>query len=238
MAFRNILITRQPEQSVDFVNLLSRNLFYPFLLPMIETSGLNFNVRKKVYDFIIFSSINAVKYFMDKSDARAIKYIAVGSKTAEFLKNYGIDAIVPQGEFSADGLIDYFKNIDVKDKNILIPVPETHSDKFKNYLITNGALVETVVIYKTSKIKYEEGYVKNFIAENKIDTVVFASPSAAESFFMNFHEDSFINKLNFISIGKTTYNFLKNSLNIDSYYPEEYTIYGVVLLLQELRRTK
>jgi uroporphyrinogen-III synthase len=175
---------------------------------------------------------------MDKSDARAIKYIAVGSKTAEFLKNYGIDAIVPQGEFSADGLIDYFKNIDVKDKNILIPVPETHSDKFKNYLITNGALVETVVIYKTSKIKYEEGYVKNFITENKIDTVVFASPSAAESFFMNFHEDSFINKLNFISIGKTTYNFLKNSLNIDSYYPEEYTIYGVVLLLQELRRTK
>jgi len=233
---KNILITRQVEQSVDFVNLLSKNLFYSFLLPMIETIGVDFITKKQVYDYIIFTSTNAVKFFFLKSKSKGIRYIAVGSTTAKYLENLGINAFTPKGEFSAEGLIEYFKDIDIKDANILIPTPEKHSDLLKNFLISNGALVETVVVYKTDEIKYPSGYLNNFLIENNIDTVTFASPSAAKSFFSNAEINKDIYNLNYISIGKTTYNFLKEHFNIQSQYPNKYTAEGIVELLKELRR--
>ncbi|MCB4205488.1 uroporphyrinogen-III synthase [Deferribacterales bacterium Es71-Z0220] len=235
---KNILVTRQAEQSVDFINLLSKNLFYPFMLPMIETVGVDFVTKKQVYDYIIFTSTNAAKFFFAKSKAKGVKYIAVGSTTAKYLETYGVKAYTPKDDFSAEGLIEYFRNIDIKDTNILIPAPEKHSDTLKNFLISNGALVETVVAYKTNEVQYPEGYLNNFLIENKIDTVTFASPSAAKSFFSNAMTGMDIYNLNYIAIGKTTYKFLKENYNIESHYPDEYTVEGVIKLLNDLRRTK
>ncbi|UOD34707.1 uroporphyrinogen-III synthase [Deferribacteraceae bacterium V6Fe1] len=235
---KNILVTRQAEQSVDFINLLSKNLFYPFLLPMIETIGVDFVTKKQVYDYIIFSSTNAAKFFFLKSKAKGVKYIAVGSSTAKYLDTFGVNAFTPKDEFSAEGLIEYFRDIDIKDANILIPTPEKHSDSLKNFLVSNGALVETVVVYKTDEVKYPTGHLNNFLLENNIDTVTFASPSAAKSFFSNAEKNKDIYNLKYISIGKTTYSFLKENYNIQSHYPDKYTVEGIVELLNDIRRKK
>lgn len=235
---KNILVTRQAEQSVEFINLLSKNKFYPFLLPMIETTGVDFVTKKQVYDYIIFTSKNAAKFFFLKSKAKGIKNIVVGSSTARYLENFGIKVVMPKNEFSTEGLIELFKDIDVTGLNILIPTPEKYSKTLKDFLITKGALVETIVVYKTDEVKYPLTYLNNFLIENNIDTVTFASPSAAKSFFSNSEINKDIYNLNYISIGKTTYDFLKENYNIKSHYPDKYTVEGIVELLNDLRRKK
>jgi len=41
MPGHKVLVTRQIEQSVEFINKLSFNRFYPFVIPMIKTSSYN-----------------------------------------------------------------------------------------------------------------------------------------------------------------------------------------------------
>lgn len=230
---KNVLITRQISQVADIVNLLSKNRFYPFLLPMIETVGVNFNTKKSVYDYIVFTSANGVKYFFDNTkDVKAHKIITVGSKTEEFLKNYAhLSSITPKDDFSAEGLISFFENEDVKDRNILLVVPEKHTKKHKEFLISKGALVETCIVYKTIELIYENDYVENFIRENKIQVIFFTSPSTVEAFFKNVKLNKYIYNLEYYAIGKTTYDYLKENYNIDACYPKIYTVEGMVDLM-------
>lgn len=230
---KNVLITRQISQVADIVNLLSKNRFYPFLLPMIETVGVNFNTKKSVYDYIVFTSANGVKYFFDNTkDVKAHKIITVGSKTEEFLKNYAhLSSITPKDDFSAEGLISFFENEDVKDRNILLVVPEKHTKKHKEFLISKGALVETCIVYKTIELIYENDYVENFIRENKIQVIFFTSPSTVEAFFKNVKQNKYIYNLKYYAIGKTTYDYLKENYNIDACYPKIYTVEKMVDLM-------
>lgn len=237
MKIKNALITRQPEQSVDLINLLSKNGFYPYLIPMIVTTPIHFELKRAVYDYVILTSPNGVTYFANHIKMmKAEKYVVVGTKTAETLHLQGITNMDIPDVFSQEGLINYFSEKQVQGLHILLPSPEKSSPNLKNFLISKGAVVEKPAIYKTDKLKYENGEVPELLKEFNIDTVIFASPSAAEAFFDNLKKYELTARMTCISIGKTTYEFLKNSLGISSYYPEQSTVKGMVELLNNLRR--
>ncbi|MGA1847210.1 uroporphyrinogen-III synthase [Deferribacter abyssi] len=234
---KNILITRQPNQSVDFINELSKHGFYPFLLPMVKIIPLDYSLSLNDYDFIIFTSTNAVKYF--SNNLKKIKFkniIAIGEKTASLLKQYDILPNIIPDEFSAEGLIKVLDNLDIKNNSFLIPTTPTRSELLEKYLKQREALVEIRYVYKTVGENYPEGYIENFIINNKIDTITFASPSAAKSFLQQVKNTNF-NLLTIISIGKTTATFLEQN-GIKSYYPEKYTVKGMVKLISSLSKNK
>ena len=237
MSIKNILITRQPDQSVELINLLSNNRFYPYLLPMIETIPTPFELKKDVYDYVVLTSPNGVKYFSNYiKKIKAQNYVAVGTKTAEMLHLQGITNMEIPDVFSQEGLVDYFSKKQLQGLHILIPSPEKSSPNLKNFLISKGAMVEKPAIYKTERLKYESGELYHFLRGYAIDTVIFASPSAVESFFDNLGDEVSRLELTYISIGQTTFNFLKNNFGIISYYPEEFTVNGVVELINNMRR--
>lgn len=236
---KNVLITRQPEQSIELINLLSKKGFSPYIIPMIETTPVNFELESNMYDYVIFTSPNGVKYFLGYiKKIVAKKYVAVGSKTAEILHSHGITDIeidIPD-IFSQEGLVDYFRKNIIDGKHILLPSPEKSSGKLQNFLKSGGAIIEKPVIYKTDKLKYEKGEVFEFLKDFDIDTIIFASPSAAEAFFNNVDKNQLSDQMFYISIGKTTHEFLHSCFGIKSYYPEEYTVNGMIDLLNNLRR--
>ncbi|KAA0259500.1 uroporphyrinogen-III synthase [Deferribacter autotrophicus] len=232
---KNVLITRQPNQSVEFINELSKSGFHPFLLPMIKTIPLDYSVSSNNYDFIVFTSTNAVTYFAN--NLKKIKFkniIAVGEKTASLLKQFDIIPNIIPDEFSAEGLIKVLDNMDIKNNFFLIPTTPARSDLLENYLKQRKALVEICYIYKTVEENYPEGYIDNFVINNNIDTVTFASPSAARSFLKQAKNIN-LNLLTIISIGKTTAKFLEKE-GIKSYYPEKYTVKEMVKLISSLSK--
>ncbi len=228
---KNVLITRQAEQSVEFINLLSKNGFYPFILSLIQTLPVEFETEYNKYDFIVFPSVNAVKYFFQNKNKICFNHIvSVGSKTAEYLKNLGFTSDYVPDKFSAEGLAKLFENVKIKHKTFLLPGPEKRKDEFYKFLLSKNCYAEIITVYKTLSVKYETGYIEKFIDENKVDIVTFASPSAAKSFFYQIRDIK--RELKFVSIGTTTYNYLK-TLGIDSIYPNEFTAAGMVELIKE-----
>ncbi|MEF3255235.1 MAG: uroporphyrinogen-III synthase [Deferribacterales bacterium] len=237
MPGRKILITRQPEQSIEFINKLSFNRFYPYLLPMIKTVPLKFDIQRNRYDFIIITSVNTVEFlklFMDKINYN--RAIAVGSKTKQAIEMIGFsDVEIPQ-LYSQKGVIKYLENEDLKGKSFFIPGAEERPGDLIDFLLKRGAEVDAPSIYTTEKVCYDNGYIVEFLNELSIDAVTFFSPSAGRSFFSQvvFSE---IKKIPlFVSIGPTTHDYLL-SIGIKSIYPKtEFTVDGVINLLTDIYR--
>lgn len=224
-----ILITRQPEQSVEFINLLSSNGLYPFILPMIQTVPVECEIKNKAFDYLIFTSSNAFNYFKKHiKDLNFGNIAAVGQKTAEVIESAGYHVnLIPQ-DYSGEGLVKIFMNKEINGMKFLIPGPRKTSNTLKNFFVSKNAVVETPVVYETLEITYPQGYIEDFIKKNEIECLTFASPSAARSFLSQANIHDTVKKI--VVIGKTTYSYL-NELNIDSIYPEKYTVKGMVELI-------
>ncbi|MBN1806180.1 MAG: uroporphyrinogen-III C-methyltransferase [Sedimentisphaerales bacterium] len=144
------------------------------------------NVLKSlgVFDWIIFTSTNGVKFFFQRLnaiglDTRAIstaKISAIGKTTAEKLRTFGIIADMQPNLESSVGLLEEFKKISVKNKKILLVRPKFGSSTLLDGLTDMKADVEAAVVYKNVDIKPEE---TDF---NFIDQILFTSGSTIRAF--------------------------------------------------------
>ena len=166
--------------------------------------------------------------FMPHADKVSFKkVIAVGTKTAQRLKEKGIETDFIPDVFSAEGMTAMFKDVDVKGLKFLMPGAEKRAGNFHGFLKENGAEVELVSTYKTSPLIYEKGYVDKYLKENKIDIITLTAPSAAESLLAQTEN---LESVDLVSIGKTTWSYLKDK-GYDSVYPEVMTIEGMTELI-------
>ncbi|MDY6820961.1 MAG: uroporphyrinogen-III synthase [Deferribacterota bacterium] len=232
----NVLVTRTPEQSVNFINLLSKNGFYPFLLPLIRIEKLDYKLDDINYDYIVFTSKNACKYFLDsisKFNLNLCNVIAVGSKTAEALEKAGINVNYIPEEYSQSGLIRLFDELGVSNKKILIPGSSKRDTELIDYLCKKNCLVKTLDIYETKSVKYPDSYVENFIKDNNINIITLFSPSAAKSLISQV-DINLLHSIKIVSIGIKTANFL-NKYNLETFYPNTFTEECVLDVIVKLR---
>ncbi len=163
--------------------------------PLIKIAALNdyTKVKKEVkeiskYHWIIFTSRYAVKYFFDPAPAclrkhycmggrGGVRICAIGRATANKLKEYGIRVdCVPRKE-SSQGIVKALRRFNLKSKNILIPRSNLSSNYLPRALRKTGANVKALTVYKNvrpSKVKK--------IDFNKIDEIIFTSPSTVQNF--------------------------------------------------------
>ena len=129
---RTILITRAKNQSRSLHAQLEGLGARVLEIPTIEITNPDSwaPVAKAIanldqYDWLIFSSSNAVERFLDRlHDPKVMPSIAVvGSQTAKKIKERGLTpALVPE-DFCAEGLLEAFpKNL--SQKRILLPRAE------------------------------------------------------------------------------------------------------------------
>ncbi len=145
------------------------------------------------YEWIVFTSVNAVKAVREKFDeygldARAfsgLKVAAVGDKTAESIARWGIRAdLLPSGEQSALGLLeDWPPYDDLLDpiNRVFLPRADIATDTLVAGLHDLGWEVDDVTAYRTVRAAPPPAPVRDAIKTGKFDAVVFTSSSTVRN---------------------------------------------------------
>jgi len=198
---RRVLVTRARDQAADLVDRLTALGAEAVEAPMIRIAPpedpsdlLDAAGRADEFDWIVFSSANAVEAFMTalldgNRDLRALKgprLCAVGSGTAEKLAQYGIKVDLVPDEFRAEGVLTSLASLGpLEGSRVLLPRADIARDVVAAGLRAAGATVTDVVAYRTVlEDAQREGDpdVYGQLLEGRIDVVTFTSGSAVRNF--------------------------------------------------------
>jgi uroporphyrinogen III methyltransferase/synthase len=146
------------------------------------------------YDWLIFTSGNAVDIFFDTlfragHDVRAlsnIKIAAIGKPSAGRLAEYHLTADVIPTVFTSEKLVDEMTaTVPLSNKRILFPGSNLSNPEIADRLRQVGAMVDVISVYETRIAQVEPGRVANFtqrIESQSIDWITFTSSSTVENF--------------------------------------------------------
>ena len=235
---KRVLVTRPKEQAAPFVKLLEAEGARVIEFPTIEIKpprsfkGLKRAIKKiRDYDWVIFTSVNGVHRFLgalreqgrDLRDLYGIKVAAIGEKTAESLERAGIGVETVPRDFRAEGLIEIFSGINVRNKRILIPRAKAARSVLPDTLKDMGAKVDVVDAYETKKPSLRDtNKIKKLIEDKMIDVLTFTSSSTARNFFSQIGN---IPKNTVIAcIGPVTSGTVREYGYEPKIIPEEYTV--------------
>ena len=236
----NILFTGLGGNDSALQSLVNSNKVNFVHFPTIEIgeAKLTRDERDKIgvadsYDFIIFTSINAVKYFLlnYNSDFSKLncktKIVAIGEKTASVLIENSIDVDLIPTSSSSKSLDELLSGKLVNKKLILIPGSRlSKADLFKA-LETKGAMVDFIVIYENTIPKNISKIEKNSILKTNFDLFVFTSPSTFNNFISLFDIDdvkSFFTKKDIAAIGQVTKEAIEKENISVNIVPTEYNL--------------
>ena len=198
---KRILVTRPREQAAELVDLLSALGAESIEAPMIRMAPpddpdplLDAAARPETFDWIVFTSANAVEAFMTalldgERDIRALKGPRIcvsGTATAERLAAYGIKVDLIPREFRADAVVAALLATEpMSGVRVLLPRADIGREVIAEQLREAGAAVTEVIAYRTVlEDSQREGDpdVYKMLLEGRIDVATFTSPSAIRNF--------------------------------------------------------
>ncbi len=255
LAGRKILITRAREQSASFAGRLRRSGADVIEFPTIEIlPPLRWNrVDRAIdqlnsYDWIIFTSVNGVDFFLRRMGARgrefpisSCKVAAIGPATKRALTVRGIPVALKPKEFVAEGILRELSKIDLRGKRILLARAKKARDILPEGLKKSGAFVEVVEAYRTVKPKGGSQKLKHLLRAEKIDAVTFTSSSTVNHFVELLKGSDFRGLMRGIAIaciGPVTARAAEDSGMEVRIQPRAYTIPGLVNAIEEYFRGK
>lgn len=168
--------------------------------PFIQLKQLHFNEKllDHSYDWLIFSSKNAVKYFYPYLKNVKVKKVAViGDKTAQYCNELDISVDFVPRDFSQEGFLDEFKN---SEQHLLLPSSEKARPKLVQQLSKYNEVVK-IDLYRPEPNFKNISQVKSLVRKHQIDAVTFSSSSAVEFYFK---EDNVPEFDHYFAIGKQT----------------------------------
>ena len=199
-----VLLTRPKEDAEKDREIFHRYGFDVILLPLLEFEALPFSPpRWEKYHYIYFGSKRGVNFFLQrvKGIPPHLKVLAVGKKTAQELKRWGIKPfLVLKG--SVTHLVELAKEGKLERGNILVPTAEVYT-KDIHLLEELGFGVDILPVYRTLYVKYPPKEVEEKLKLS--DAVVFTSPSTFKALLENLQNrmEPLREKI-IVAIGKTT----------------------------------
>jgi uroporphyrinogen III methyltransferase / synthase len=197
---RRVLVTRPREQAADLVDRLAALGADTVEAPVIRIAPpddraplLEAAAAADDFDWIVFTSVNAIEAFMKAlyeggRDVRALKgprLCAVGPGTAEKLSEYRIKVDLIPHEFRAEGVVNAIAQTgSLEGSRVLLPRADIGREVIADELRRAGALVTDVVAYRTVAVDAlpDDPDVYGLLLEGRIDVVTFTSASAVRSF--------------------------------------------------------
>ncbi len=194
---KRVVVTRSRDQASVFAEMLidrgATIIEFPTIdvVPPASWAELDAAIDEvESYQWVIFTSANAVRFFFDRlrgrgKDLRQLKGIsicAVGPKTAEALEQFGLKADVIPAEFKAEGVLAALGGIDVEGKRFLIPRAKIAREIIPDRLRELGAEVTVATAYENVKPTGDVERVKKLFEEGKIAAVTFTSSSTVHNF--------------------------------------------------------
>ena len=242
---KNILITRARSQASKLTTALEELGANCIEAPAIKIAPPDDNyvsldnaiTKIHDYDWIIFTSTNGVERFFARLkeknlDARCLsnaKIAAIGTATADKLKNYGIIADKIPTMFKAEGILEVLQNDIQKGSKVLIPRAQKAREALPIGLRQMGAIVDVAETYCTKMADTNKDDIKDLLKNNQIDMVTFTSSSTVENLLKLIDgEKTLLNNIKTAVIGPITAKTCKNNgLKVDI-EADVYTIDGLV----------
>ena len=259
---KRIMLTRAKEQAAGFTERLEELGAEVFEFPTIKTvdpisydeidkalDNLAGALERRYYDWIIFTSVNAVIKFFDRMlkkeyDVRILSgcwLAAIGTATARKLQSMSLKVDYIPEDFRAEGLIDHFRKIGVHGQRFLIPRAKVAREVLPDTLKDLGAEeVDVATCYETvlDDSKVDE---INAVLKEGIDFLVFTSSSTVRN-LVELLEDSNIHDLlsgvSIICIGPITADTANELGLYVTATAEESTIQGIVETIRKVVKSK
>jgi len=247
---RRVLVTRPREQAAELVDGLSALGADTVVAPMIRIAPPDDPGPLQraaddpaVFDWIVFTSANAVEAFMvalldGTRDVRALKgprLCAVGTSTAARLSRYGIRVDVVPDEFRAEAVREALAHVgSLDDARVLLPRSDIGREVVAEQLRDAGALVTEVIAYRTvldDTLREDDPDVYGMLLNGRIDVVTFTSASAVRNFVKIYGSDQAIDLLNrttVATIGPVTAEAARQIGITVGVQPASYTIGGLI----------
>ncbi len=244
---KRILITRTREQASKLRIALEESGAEVCEVPTIEVRPLISDKTLEVmqnlgrYDWIVFTSENGIRYFFgtlfkQNLDLRALsklKIAVIGPATFEAINKFYLKAdLVPEKNYTQEGLAEAFKKVDLHGKKVLLVRAKVARELLPESLKAQGAEVNILPIYETLCPEASTAKLKEAFSE-KIDAVTFTSSSTVENFFalLKKAELTLPESLVLASIGPVTSETIKKFGYEPTLEAKEYTIPGLVSAL-------
>ena len=192
---KRILVTRARAQASEFAALLEANGAEVIQFPTIKIQPIeNVDIPSPdKYDWIIFTSVNAVEIFYERlrengKDARAFgrsSICAVGAKTVDALNNIGLHPDFVPSHSRGSAIATEIG--DVSGKKIFLPRAKIATADLPKGLRESGACVDDVALYDTVKVASENSEtIETDLLDGRIDLVTFTSSSTVTNFLEMF----------------------------------------------------
>jgi uroporphyrinogen III methyltransferase/synthase len=194
---KRVVLTRAQEQAREFSQLLAAFGAEPVEVPTIQIvppdswQAIDDAITSLcAYQWLIFTSINGVRPFMDRlhaagKDARALanlRLCAIGPRTAQELGTYGLTPDVIPTEFQAEGVLAALAHVGVRGNHILIPRAEVAREILPAQLRELGAIVEVIPVYRTIAPAVDVASLTQQLHDGQVAVVTFTSSSTVRNF--------------------------------------------------------
>ncbi|VAX17927.1 Uroporphyrinogen-III methyltransferase / Uroporphyrinogen-III synthase [hydrothermal vent metagenome] len=238
---RKIVVTRAREQASGFATILAESGAHVIEFPTIETvKPDSWDELDKAldilpeYDWIIFTSVNGVKFFVERlkerngdiRDLKGVKVCAIGPKTAEAIEELGVRVDLLPKEYRAEAIIEGLGSENIDGSRILIPRARVAREVLPDELAKMGAKVTIAQTYVTIKPEEKKESTQKLFEEGKIDAVTFTSSSTVKNFVDMWGEEETKKLLNGVAIASigpiTTGTAIKYGLS-PGIEPKDYT---------------
>ncbi len=196
---RRIVLTRPREAAIEWRMMLESRGATVIELPLIRVSkDVDLNILAEVfqgiggYEWIIFTSANGVKYFFDEfhrvfDDIRAfglMRVAVVGEATAAAIRDKHLRIEVQPKKASAEELAKALIEREAMDSaKVLVVTGNRNRETLVEKLEEARAIVDCLPVYKTEEANLAADPVAADFRAKGADAILFASPSAAQSFF-------------------------------------------------------
>ncbi|MBO7719679.1 MAG: uroporphyrinogen-III synthase [Methanosphaera sp.] len=249
---KRVVITRPKERSNVLVKLIRDNGAIPIVIPTLELQMVKSPELLQIaddiesFDWIVFTSPAGVKSFFSvyPSEKLPCRIAVIGVKTEEVLNEYGnVPDLIPE-TFTAEGLLESFSEIDLKDKKVALPrtlsarlvLPEGLEEYGANVIIAE-AYTSAIPKDKTQMLELSE-----LILNKDIDIITFTSPLTVKNLLdviKEYKPDEYEDVLKALreditiaSIGPITGKMLAK-YNLKAIEPKKYTVKDMIEALIE-----
>lgn len=199
LAGRRIVITRPREQSAEWRALLEAQGAAVIELPLIQVTKhydkstlIEVFTELTQYEWLIFTSANGARFFFEEflkgfEDIRAlglVRIAVVGEATADVIRSYHLRVDLQPKKANAEELAQaLIERESIDSAKVLVVTGNLNRDTLVDKLHEARAIVDRLPIYKTEETNLAADPVAGDFREKGADAILFASPSAAQSFF-------------------------------------------------------
>jgi uroporphyrinogen III methyltransferase/synthase len=246
---KRIVVTRSREQAGELIDMLEERGAEAIPAPTIriappeDLEALDRAAAQAgTFDWLIFTSANAVDWFMERliavSDIRELKGVricTVGAATAARLTRYGIRVDLTPAEFRAELVVETLSGAgEIRGRRFLLPRADLARDMLGEELRALGGDVVDVIAYRTTlggPERDSDHDIYRMLLDRQIDAITFTSASTVRNFVQILGRDQAADLLRttvVASIGPVTAEAAQQLDITTTVMPDRYTIPDLV----------